>query len=154
MLSIGTNPLVITSSLVHVGFGVWCLCRNLALKSRLLGKIHLAPREKIMKPSTSQAMTWTWLQEAQGPTREDGKLQGPGQKMLNLAGQGAISKPRRNWHQGPTCRRVNTLEDSGSITHEAGREVGRNKPRPAGPGPAHFGAHSHPLWPSRLSDYL
>jgi hypothetical protein len=36
-LSIGTNPLDITSSSVHVGFGVLCLCRVLALKARLPG---------------------------------------------------------------------------------------------------------------------
>jgi hypothetical protein len=135
----------ITSSLVHVGFGVWCLCRNLALKARLPGKVHLAPREKIMKLVTSQTMMWTWLQEAQGPTREDGKLWGPEQKMLNLAGQGALSKPRRNWRQGPTCRRENTLEDSGSIVHEAGREVGWNGPRLPGRPSPFLGPVSSPL---------
>jgi hypothetical protein len=36
----------ITSSFVHVGFGVWCLCRNLALKARLPVKFikHLVIR--------------------------------------------------------------------------------------------------------------
>jgi hypothetical protein len=37
ILSIGTNRRGTTSSLVHVGFGVWCLCRVLALKARLSG---------------------------------------------------------------------------------------------------------------------
>jgi hypothetical protein len=36
-LSIGTNPRGITSSLVHVGFGVKCLRRVLTLKARLPG---------------------------------------------------------------------------------------------------------------------
>jgi hypothetical protein len=84
---------------------------------------------KTSKPGTSQAMKWTWLQEAQGPTREDEKLWGPEQKMLNFAGQGASSKPRRNWRQGPTCRRENTLEDSRSIVHEGGHEWAEMGPR-------------------------
>jgi hypothetical protein len=46
----------ITSSFVHVGFGVCCLCRNLAFKARLSGKVHQAPRDKTLKPGTSQAM--------------------------------------------------------------------------------------------------
>jgi hypothetical protein len=144
ILSIGTNPLDIISSFVHVGFGVWCLCRNLALKARLSGKVHQAPHDKTSKPSTSQAMKWTWLQEDQGPTCDDRKLRGPEQKMRNLAGQGASSKLRRNWHQEPTCRRENTLEGSGRITSEGGHDLGRSGPRSAGPGPAHFGAQSCP----------
>jgi hypothetical protein len=36
-VSIGTNPRGITSSLVHVGFGVKCLRRVLTLKARLPG---------------------------------------------------------------------------------------------------------------------
>jgi hypothetical protein len=41
------------------------------LKARLLGKVHQAPHDKTPKSGTSQAMNWTWLQEGQGPTRED-----------------------------------------------------------------------------------
>jgi hypothetical protein len=73
ILSIGTNPLGITSSFVHVGFGVYYLCRNLVLKARLPGKVHQAPRDKTLNTGTCQAMKWTWLQEAQRPTRENGK---------------------------------------------------------------------------------
>jgi hypothetical protein len=100
---------------------------------RLLGKVHQAPHDKTSKPGTSQAMKWTWLQEAQGPTREDGKLRELGQKMLNLARQGASSKLWRNWHQRRTCRRENTLEGSESNTTEGGRGLGRSGPRPTGP---------------------
>jgi hypothetical protein len=35
-------------------------------------------------------------------------------KVPNLAGQGASSNPEKNWRQGPTCRRVKDLEDSGT----------------------------------------
>jgi hypothetical protein len=35
-------------------------------------------------------------------------------KVLNLAGQGATSNSKRNWRQGPTCRRGKDLEDSGT----------------------------------------
>jgi hypothetical protein len=49
ILSIGTNPLGITSLFVHVGFGVYCLCRNLVLKERLPGKVHQAPCDKTSK---------------------------------------------------------------------------------------------------------
>jgi hypothetical protein len=38
----------------HVVFGVYCLRRVLTLKGRLLGKVHQALCEKIMKPDTSQ----------------------------------------------------------------------------------------------------
>jgi hypothetical protein len=46
----------------------------------------------------------------------------PVKKLLNLAGQGASSNPKRNWRQGPTCRRGKTLEDSGINT-------GQRRPR-------------------------
>jgi hypothetical protein len=157
ILSIGTNPLDITSSFMHVGFEVWCLCKNLALKARLPRKVHEAPRGKTLKPSTSQAMKWTWLQEAQGPTREDGKLRGPRQIILNLAMQVASSNQQRNWRQGPTCRRDKLLEDTGSITEEGGHKMGQNGPRPVSLGRSTWpisGSIRNPLWPSRLSDYL
>jgi hypothetical protein len=50
------TPFGITSSFVHVGFGVSSLCRNLVLKVRLQGKVYQAPRDKILKPNISQAM--------------------------------------------------------------------------------------------------
>jgi hypothetical protein len=68
-------------------------------------------------------------------------------KVSNLARQGASSNSERNWRQGPTCRRVKDLEDSG--TNAARRrpwtgpkwaQVGR--PRLAGP--ARFEAQSPP----------
>jgi hypothetical protein len=46
----------------------------------------------------------------------------PVRKLPNLAGQGASSKLRRNWRQGPTCRRGKTLEDLGS-------NIGQRRPR-------------------------
>jgi hypothetical protein len=58
-----------------------------------------------MKPGTSKDTSWTWLQMAQGPKHEAGKLQGPRQKMLKLARQGALSKPWRRRCQGLTCIR-------------------------------------------------
>jgi hypothetical protein len=58
-----------------------------------------------MKPGTSQDTSWTWLQRAQGPKYEAGKLHGPRQKMLKLAWQRALSKPWRRRRQGPTCIR-------------------------------------------------
>jgi hypothetical protein len=54
-------PLVLTPLIYQVRscmlfFGVCCLCRTLALNSTLLGKVYQAPREKTMKPDTSQDM--------------------------------------------------------------------------------------------------
>jgi hypothetical protein len=122
-----------SSSHSHVVFGVYCLRRVLTLKERLLEKVRQALCEKIMKPDTSQGTKWTWLQVAQGLKLEAVKLQGPGQNMLKLARQGALSKPRRNWHQGPTCRTWKVPEDTRS-SEEAGAELSRNGPRPVGPG--------------------
>jgi hypothetical protein len=48
----------------------------------------------------------------------------PVREVLNLAGQGASSKPRRNWRQGPTCRRGKTLEDLGSNTGQRRPRIG------------------------------
>jgi hypothetical protein len=45
-----------TSSLLHVVFGVYCLRRILALKLGLPGKVHQTLCVKIMKPETSQNM--------------------------------------------------------------------------------------------------
>jgi hypothetical protein len=87
-----------------------------------------------------------------GPTREDEKLWGPEQKMLNLAGQEASSKPQRNWCQGPTCRREKLLDDTGSITEEGGHEMGHNGPRTVGLGRLAWpisGSIRRPLWPTR-----
>jgi hypothetical protein len=35
-------------------------------------------------------------------------------KVPNLAGQGSTFNSERNWRQGPTCRRGEDLEDSGT----------------------------------------
>jgi hypothetical protein len=43
----------------------------------------------------------------------------PVKKVLNLAGQGASSNPKRNWRQGATCRRGKALEDLGSNTRQS-----------------------------------
>jgi hypothetical protein len=45
-------------------------------------------------------------------------------KLTNLAGQGASSNPKRNWRQGPTCRRGKALEDSGSNTRQSRPSAG------------------------------
>jgi hypothetical protein len=55
-------------------------------------------------------------------------------KLPNLAGQGASSNPKRNWRQGPTCRRGKTLEDSGSNTGQRRPRAGLKWPRLVGPG--------------------
>jgi hypothetical protein len=62
-------------------------------------------------------------------------------KLTNLAGQGASSNPKRNWRQGPTCRRGKALEDSGSNTRQSRPSAG---PKWAQAGPAHFQAQSTP----------
>jgi hypothetical protein len=73
-----------------------------------------------MKPGTSQAMKWTWLQKAQGPTREDDELWGPEQEMFNLVGQGALSKPRRMMLRA----HMQKGEDSGRIISKDGCKMG------------------------------
>jgi hypothetical protein len=45
-------------------------------------------------------------------------------KLPNLAGQGASSNPKRNWRQGPTCRRGKALEDSESNTRQSRPSAG------------------------------
>jgi hypothetical protein len=122
-----------------------------------MGKVHQAPREKTMKPGTIQAMKWTWLHEAWGPTREGRKLGGPEQKILKLAQQGALSKPRTNWRQGPTCRWGKLPEDTRSVIDEGGHEMGQNGPRSvASDRSAHAisGPIRRPLWPRRPPGYL
>jgi hypothetical protein len=45
-------------------------------------------------------------------------------KVLNLARQGASFNSKRNWWQGPTCRRGKDLEDSGTNTGRRRRLTG------------------------------
>jgi hypothetical protein len=104
-----------------------------------------------MKPNTSQDTSWTWLQRAQGPKYEARKLQGPGQKMLKLARQGALSKPWRRRRQGPTCIREQVNNWPRSVGERTGAELGQKGPRPAGP--ARFRASSRPLCPRCSSIY-
>jgi hypothetical protein len=92
-----------------------------------------------MKPDTSQDTSWTWLQMAQGPKHEVGKLQGPGHKMLKLAREGALSKPWRRRRQGPTCIREQVNNWLRSIGERDRAEPGQNGPGPVGPG--------QPAWP-------
>jgi hypothetical protein len=109
-----------------------------------------------MKPDTSQDTSWTQLQGAQGPKHEARKLQGPRQKMLKLARQGALSKPWRRWRQGPTCIREQVNNWPRSIGERDGAEPGRNGPGPvslsrlAWPVP---GSVRAPLWPRCLFIY-
>jgi hypothetical protein len=95
-----------------------------------------------MKPGRSQDTSWTWLQMAQRPKHEAVKLQGPEQKMLKLAQQGALSKPWRRRRQGPTCRREQVSNWPKSIGERDGAEPGRNGPGPVGL--ACFGPGSRP----------
>jgi hypothetical protein len=62
------------------------------------------------------------------------KLQGPGQKMLKLARQGALPKPWRRWREGPTCIREQVNNWPRSIGEQDGAEPARNGPRPVGAG--------------------
>jgi hypothetical protein len=77
-----------------------------------------------MKPDTSPDTSWTWLQMAQGLKHEAVKLQGPEQKMLKLAGQGALSKPCRRQRQGPTWRREQVSNWLRSIGERNGAKPG------------------------------
>jgi hypothetical protein len=92
-----------------------------------------------MKPGTSQDTSWTWLQIAQGPKHEVVKLQGPEQKMLKLAQQGALSKPWRRQHQEATCIREQVNNWPRSIRERDGAKPGRNGPGSVDPG--------RPAWP-------
>jgi hypothetical protein len=109
-----------------------------------------------MKPDTSQETSGIWLQRAQGPKHEAGKLQGLGQKMLKLARQGALSKPWRRRRQGPTCIREQVNNWLRSIGERDGAEPGRNGPGPVGPGRPAWpvpGSVRDPLWPKCSSIY-
>jgi hypothetical protein len=69
-------------------------------------------------------------------------------KVPNLAGHGASSHSKRNWRQGPTCKRGKDLEDSGTDTGQKREPTGlrwaqAGWPRPASP--AHSGAQSPPF---------
>jgi hypothetical protein len=98
-----------------------------------------------MKPSISQDTSWTWLQMDQGPKHEAGKLQWDGQKMLKLARQGALPKPWRRRHQGPTCIR----EQVNNWSRSSGERVGQNRAE-TGLFRAWF---AKPLWPRCSSIY-
>jgi hypothetical protein len=113
------------------------LWQDLEVWYKLSNEVNMTPRSLRTKPEK--------MENSEDPVR----------KMSNLAGQGASSKPQRNWRQGPTCSWGNTLEDLGSNTAtpgKGGRGLGRSGPRPT----AHFEAQSPPppLWSSRHSDYL
>jgi hypothetical protein len=108
-----------------------------------------------MKLGTSQDISRTWLQMTQGPKHEAGKLQGPGQKILKLARQGALSKSWRRRRQGPTCIRDQGASQQLTEKHRGVRQ-GRIGPGPVGPSlPAWLvpGPVRAPLWPRCLSIY-
>jgi hypothetical protein len=108
-----------------------------------------------MKPGTSQDTSRTWHQMAQGLKHEAGKLQGPGQKILKLARQWALSKPWRRRRQGPTCIREQGASQQLTEKHPGARR-GRTGPRPVGPGLPSWlvpGPVRAPLWPRCWSIY-
>jgi hypothetical protein len=113
----------VTSSLFECGIWSMLFTQDLGTKRSTSGKVQWALYERIMKPGTSQHSRWTWLQTTQGPQREGTKLQGPKQKMLKLARQGALSKPWRRWRQGSTCRRGKSTIDRDM----SGSEMGPNR---------------------------
>jgi hypothetical protein len=108
--------------------------QDFSAKRRLPGTVHQAPCEKTMKPDTCQNTKWTWLQMAHGPKHEAIELWRLRQKMLKLRQQIPLSKSRRKGRQGPTCRRVEVLEDTRS------RELGWSGPRSAGLAHPHGGS--------------
>jgi hypothetical protein len=93
-------------------------------------EVNMTPRSPRTKPEK--------MENSEDPVR----------KMLNLAGQGASSKPKRNWCQGPTCSWGNTLEDSESNTGQRSPRVGPKWAQASWPrlaGPAHIEAQSPPF---------
>jgi hypothetical protein len=92
---------------------------------KLSNEVNMTPRSLGTKPEK--------MKNSEDPVR----------KVLNLAGQGFSSNPKRNRRQGPTCRRGKALEESGSNPGKAGRRLGRSGPRPAGP--THFVARPPPF---------
>jgi hypothetical protein len=56
-------------------------------------------------------------------------------KVLNLAGQGAMSNSERNWWQGSTCRRGKDLEDSGTDATRRRQATGLGWAQAGRPGP-------------------
>jgi hypothetical protein len=93
---------------------------------------------------------------AQGPKHEAGKLQGPGQKRLKLARQGALSTPWIRRRQGPTCIREQVNNWPRSIGERDGAEPGRNGSGPVGPSRPAWpvsGPVCAPLWPRCSSIY-
>jgi hypothetical protein len=72
----------------------------------------MAPANQVVQEETSLEihdddqlgglMAQLVLAKQEGPKHEAMKLQGPGQKMLKLARQGALSKQWRRRRQGPT----------------------------------------------------
>jgi hypothetical protein len=56
-------------------------------------------------------------------------------KVSNLAGQGATFNSERNRRQGPTCRRGNDLEDSGTNATRRRQATGPGWAQAGRPGP-------------------
>jgi hypothetical protein len=72
--------------------------QDLEARYKSSNEVNMTPRSPGTKPEK--------MKNSEDPIR----------KLLNLAGQGASSNPKRNWRQGPTCRPGKTLEDSGTNT--------------------------------------
>jgi hypothetical protein len=72
--------------------------------------------------------------------------------VLKLARQGALSKPWRNWCQGPTCSWEKVLEDTRSSPAKNGPN--RAKKALGWPAWAVFSPVRAPLWPSPSPVYL
>jgi hypothetical protein len=63
-------------------------------------------------------------------------------KVPDLTGQGASSNSKRNWRQGPTCKRGKDLEDSGTNVGRRRRLTGPKWAQAGRPGP--FSGPSRP----------
>jgi hypothetical protein len=74
--------------------------QDLEARYKSSNEVNMTPRSPGTKPEK--------MKNSEDPVR----------KVLNLAGQGASSNLKRNWQQGPTCRRGKDLEDSGTDTRQ------------------------------------
>jgi hypothetical protein len=80
--------------------------QDLEAQYKSSNEINMTPRSSRIKPEKTE--------NSEDPVR----------KLLNLAGQGSSSNPKRNWRQGTTCSCWKTLEDSGTDTGQRRSRAG------------------------------